>query len=115
MRKDLQEKVKEMEGRGYIDFSDVLKDWQASLDKIEIDKAYSKLQNTKDIIKAANDRINAIDKKLLEERHISQEDREYLLGVKDTLRTLIYWFDPKDYVDRQRSVESEIEESYKRG
>jgi hypothetical protein len=43
------------------------------------------------------------------------ENREYLLGVKDTLRTLIYWFNPNDYDERERKVEEEIVKAYERG
>jgi hypothetical protein len=108
MRKEIAEKIKQLEGQNYADFNEVVKEWNDALDRIEIDKAFAKLKNTKDIISACNDRILVIDKKLSEERHMTVEDREYLLGVKDTLKTFVYWFDPKDYDERQRSIEDEI-------
>jgi hypothetical protein len=115
MRKELLEKVKEIGDRGYSDFQEVSKEWQNALDQIEIDKSFANLKNTKDIINAAKTRIEAIDKKLIEERHLNQEDREYLLGVKDALRTIIYWFNPNDYDEREKKVEEEIIKAYERG
>jgi len=107
--KKISEKIEELKTHGFVDYEEVVKEWQDILNGIEIDRTYSTLKNTKEIIKACQDRVMAIDKKLLEERRMNIEDREYLLGVKDTLRTLVYWFNPNNYEERERSIEAEID------
>lgn len=110
MKKTAIEKLNVLESQDFAeDAKLILKDWRDSLNRIEVELAYSKLTITKEIIKAGKSRLASVDQKLLSERKLSLEDREYLLGVKDTLSTLIYWFDPKDYDQRKKSIEAEID------
>jgi len=114
--KNVYKKLDILENQDYApDAMDILKSWREALNQIEVDKAFSTLKNTKEIIRASNDRIAAIDKKLLEERHMTVEDREYVLGVKDALRTLNYWFDAGDYDNRAKSIEVEIDKNLEKG
>lgn len=107
------EKIEALEKEDFAeDAKFILKGWRESLNQIEVDKAFANLKNTKEIIKAANSRIEGVEKKLLSERKLSLEDREYLLGIKDTLSTLVYWFDPKDYDARKKSIEAEIDKNF---
>ena len=116
MDKTTKEKLDMLENSGYADDSkEIITAWRKALNEIEIDKVYAGLKNTKDIIKAANDRIASIDKKLTEERKMSVEDREYLLGIKDSMKTLVFWLDPGDYDNRQRSIEAEIDLNVEKG
>lgn len=110
-----EEKIKEVGKLGFSDFDEVSKEWQKALGQIEVDKAYSELKNTKDIISAAKSRIDSINFKLTEERNMSTNDREYLLGVKDTLNTLIYWFNPQDYDSRRKAIEDDIDKNMEKG
>ena len=111
--KTYTEKIDALEKEDFAeDAKFILKGWRDTLNQIEVDKAFANLKNTKEIIKAAKSRVEGVNKKLLSERKISLEDREYLLGIKDTLETLIYWFDPKDYDARQKSIEAEIDKNF---
>lgn len=114
MKKAIEKKLVKLE-REYSDEDSVsiLKGWRDSLNQIEFDKAYSNLKNTKEILKAAQDRISAVDRQLLERRKLSSDEREYLLGIKDSMKTLAYWLDPKDYDSREKAITAEIERSEK--
>jgi GH24 family phage-related lysozyme (muramidase) len=114
--KNVYKKLDILENQDYApDARDILKSWREALNTIEVDKAYAKLKNTRDIINASNSRVAAIDKKLLEERKMTIEDREYVLGVKDALRTLVYWLDAGDYDNRAKSIEVEIDKNLEKG
>ena len=109
MKKTVEEKIDELKGKGFSDYDDVAKEWREALGRIEFDKAYANLKNTKDVIALANQRIRNVEERLKTERKISTEDREYLLGVRDTLSALADWLDPKDYDARRRSIEAEVD------
>lgn len=114
MDKNAFQKLDELEQDSYSqDARDILKSWREALNQIEIDKAFATLKNTKDIMAAAQDRVATVEKKLLEERKMSSEDREYLLGVKDSMKTLLYWFDAGGYESRQKAIEAAIDENIK--
>ena len=116
MQKSPQQKIKELQSQDYAeDAKAILNDWIDALNQIEVDKAFANLKNTREIIKAAQSRVASIDQKLLSERKLTTDDREYLLGAKDTLSTFIFWFDPKDYDNRRRSIEREIDANIEKG
>ena len=114
MKKGIEKKLvkleKEYSGE---DNKSVIKEWRDSLNEIEFDRAYANLKNTKELIKSANDRIEMVNMELLERRNLKSEDREYLLGIKDSMKTLVFWLDPKDYDSREKAITAEIERSEK--
>ena len=114
MKKGIEKKLVKLE-KEYSDEDSVsiIHGWRDSLNQIEFDKAYANLKNTKELIEAARNRVLAVDAQLLERRKMSAEDREYLLGIKDSMKTLVFWLDPKDYDSREKAITAEIERSEK--
>ena len=110
MAKTSLDKLAQLESQDFAeDSKEILKSWRDELNRIEVDKAFASLKNTKEIIKSCDSRVFAINGKLLSERHLSVEDREYLLGAKDALMTLIFWLNPKNFENRKKSIEADID------
>lgn len=106
---DLKAKLNELRKEDWdISALEIFKVWEEHLDRLSLDKNYLELPQSVEIAAELKKKISDINNKLLNDREITEKERDRLFALKDISEMVYSHYSLEDNLKQTSLIEEEI-------